>query len=1121
MQSTVPIAIASNGNKRDVVQNVSAGDEGDILQRLARNREMISTSLSPQKSSGFSGRRRSSSVRDALSSFFGTGNSPTSSMDDYSNLMNRNYSTASTAMCRGNSFPSDVGTKAYNITGSYQPDRHRNSVPYTTIDQLHTRQDTGLRRESDPVAAKKISSNNDIVRSFITHHASNSTMFINRVLSDYLADRGFIKQTPLYNKKSVLEISIATSAESVFLPTTKSDETEYLSLIHGSLNQARTQPVGSTNTAESDFLPSCPTMDTLNENNDLSLFPLHTQRTSPSNTARTGNAMDTSNSDRASPASNNNTTDADSFVASGNNNPMNNNNSPARNRHPNSHSRSLPNAWNSQMPSFSFALIFSLNKSTTLSDIKVELTSNVRVVWFNGLPPTKNVNEECYNIGSLDWTLNADNFNLFIPQGAKSPLDIVENHSNNRKLKVLQKLSMRKRRSFSNKAVLRENILNNLNASNSTNKLNAGVYVFTIPIVLASRIPESLYYPSARVSYSLRLATKLKDEHTQLVASRPRSSSIPSPQKLRSYSCSDSYEYSQIDDTIEGETYNNDKNSTGKITFPSSWLKSAKGRLKRNNSNGSSDNNGASSSGLAMQHDSEDTINLQYPLHLVRTPPEISVTTANKPLYINKVWENCLSYEISFAQKYVPLDGEIPITIKVAPLVKSLSVKRIRVSCREKISYRSKDYQYDFDQLDPLASDPCNPYHMRYLVRKKKDRSLPLFEVASKCTSGPSIREEVVTNTVDDNLLAYTSSKENNKDIPFSESFTVKTKLKFPKYCEVDATKAASLPPYGIDLFDPIKDPTQSENTSNNGNVLGFLVGRPNRASKTVHKIPQDKNHNEVNDTNGNSNTSLQTSSNVPIQHYTRLNKPRRGLYLDSMHFKNIQCSHKLEIVLRVSKTDSGSSKIIRHYEVIVDTPIYLISDLCNTSNIDLPTYDMATTESSKVLPPTFEEATSVSASPRSSVSYYPDDISMQQLNLSRSTSLANGYLSTLHPKTTAVSDSSNGAPIRDQQEQQARPLRTEDYALQMGNENNAYSNMDGLLSQDIFEQETAATLFKRDIVTMNFNNNIFTPRYSPRTFTNTDYNYNDNDNNDNDTEGPGPIIHPGPEPPRYDEISS
>ena len=1121
MQSTVPIAIASNGNKRDAGRNVSAGDEGDMLQRLVRNKEMIPPSLSPQKSSGFSGRRRSSSVRDALSAFFGTGNSPTSNTDDYSNLTNRNYTTASTAMCRGNSFPSDVVTNAYNITGSYQPGRHRNSIPYTTIDQLHTRQDTGLRRESDPVAAKKISSNNDIVKSFITHHSHNSTMFIGRVLSDYLADRGFIKQTPLYNKKNVLEISIATSAESVFLPTTKSDETEYLSLIHGSLDHAQTQPVRPTNDAENNLLPSSPTTDTLNENNDLSLFSLSTQRTSPANLANTGNVMDTSNIDRTSPASNNNTTDTDSFFSNGNNNTVNNVGSPARNRHPNSHSRSLPTAWNSQMPSFSFALIFSLSKSTTLSDIKVELTSNVRIVWFNGLPPTKNASEECYNIGSLDWTLSADNFNLFIPQGAKSLLDIVENHSNNRRLKVLQKLSMRKRRSFSNKAVLRENILKNLNTSNSTNKLNAGIYVFTIPIVLANRIPESLYYPSARVSYTLRLATRLKDEHIQLATSRPRSSSISSPQKPRSYSYSHSYEYSQIDDTIEGETYTNDKNSNGKIAFPSSWLKSAKGRLKRNNFNGGPENNGTSStSGSTAQYDSEDIVYSEYPLHLVRTPPEISITTANKPLYINKVWENCLSYEISFAQKYVPLNGQIPITIKVAPLVKNLSVKRIRVSCREKISYKSKDYKHDFDQLDPLASDPCNPYHMRYLVRKKKDRTLPLFEVASKCTSGPSIREEIVTNTVDDNLLAYTSSKENNKDIPFSESFTVKTKLKFPKYCEVDATKATNLPPYGIDLFDPMKDSTQSENTSNNGNVLGFLMGRPNRISKALHKIPQDKDHDEVDDQSGNTITSLQTSSNVPIQHYTRLNEPRRGLYLDSMHFKNIQCSHKLEIVLRVSKTDSGTSKVVRHYEVIVDTPIYLISELCNTSNIDLPTYDMATTESSKVLPPTFEEATSVSASPRSSLSYYPDDISMQQLNLSRSTSLANGYLSTIHPKTTTVSDSSNGALIRDQQEQQARPLRTEDYALQMGNEDNAYNNMDGLLSQDIFGRENASTLFKGDIVTMDFNNNIFTPRYNPRNFINNDDNYND-DNNDNDTEGPGSIIHPGPEPPRYDEISS
>ncbi|CAI4036900.1 hypothetical protein SMKI_16G1950 [Saccharomyces mikatae IFO 1815] len=1124
MQSTVPIAIASNANRRDVGQNYAANDESDVLQRLGHNREMISTSLSPQKSSGFGGRRRSSSVRDALSAFFGTGNSPTSNLDDYSNLANRNYTTASTAMCRGNSFPSDVVGNCFNITSSYQPDRHRNSVPYSTIDQLHTRQDTGLRRESDPVPLKKLSNSDDVVKPLMTHHANNSAMFIGRVLSDYLADRGFIKQMPLYNKKKVLEISIATSAESVFLPTTKSDETEYLSLIHGSLDHTQTESVNTTSAAENNLLPSSPTVDTLNENNDLSLFSLPAPRSNSGNMTGISGTRDRSNTGNTSLASNNNTSDMDSFVANSNNNITTNVDSTVRNRHLSSHPRSPPNAWNSQMPSFSFALIFSLDKPTTLTDIKVELTSNVRIVWYNGLPPTRNVNEECYNIGSLSWTLDANNFNLFIPKGAKSPLDVVENHSNNRRLKVLQKLSMRKRRSFSNKAVLKESILKNLNASDSANKLNAGIYVFTIPIVLANRIPESLYYPSARVSYTLRLATRLKDEHLQLATSQSRSSSLSPPQKSRSNSYSHPQEYSHVDDSIEGETYNNDKNANGKSAFPSSWLKSAKDRLKRNNSNGDSEHNGTSSTcNSTSQYDSEATIYSEYPLRLVRTPPEISITTANKPLYINKVWENCLSYEVSFAQKYVPLNGEIPITIKVAPLVKSLSVKRIRVSCREKISYKSKDYRHDFDQLDPLASDPCNPYHMRYSVRKKKDRRLPLFEVASKCTSGPSIREEVVTNTVDDNLLAYTSSKEDNKDIPFSESFTVKTKLKFPKYSEIDATKATNLPPYGIDLFDPVKDSIQSESTSNNGKVLGLLMGRSSKTPKAFHKIQRDKDHNEINDKNGNPITTLQTSSNVPIQHYTRLNKPRRGLYLDSMHFKNIQCSHKLEIILRVSKTDSGASKMIRHYEIIVDTPIYLISDLCNTSNIDLPTYDMATTESSKVLPPTFEEATSVPASPRSSLSYYPDDISMQQLNLSRSTSLANGYLSTVHPKTTAFSDTFHATQNRDQQEQQVRPFRAEEYVPHMVDGNNAYNNMDGLLSQDILRKEGASTLFKKDIVTMDFNNNIFTPRHDSRISIDNNDNYNDNDNNDNesDIEGPGSMIQPGPEPPRYEEISS
>lgn len=1129
MQSPVPIVIASGSDKRDVGPTVTANENtnaSDTLQRLTNNKETTSSHLSPPKTTVIGNRRRSSSVRSALSAFFGAGTSPTSNVDDYSNPATHNYTTAPplSSRFRGNSLSSDVPSNTYTGTGSYQPQRHRNSVPYTAIDQLHTRQDTGMRRESDPVALKKFTSgNNGTLKPLMSHRSESGSSFVGNVLSDYLTDRGFIKQKLLYNKKNVLDVSIATSAESVFLPTTKSNETEYLSLINGSLDRAQTQPLVATNTVGNELSPFSPGMDTLNENNDLSLLSLPTQRPIPANTANIDSTGFSNMAGNTSSTSNNNTTDTDSLGS--NHNIVNNTGQVTRNTHSHSRprSRSRSTAWNTQMPSFSFALIFCLNRPATLTDIKVELTSNVRIVWFNGLPPAKSVNEECYNIGALDWTLNADNFNLFIPRDAKSLVDIVENHSNTRRLKVLQKLSMRKRHSFSSKTMLKENILNKLNSSDASNKLNAGVYIFTIPIILANHIPESLYYPSAKVSYTLRLATRLEDEHSQVNTSQPHPTSLSSSVDPHSHTYCDPNENSRADDTIEGETYNTDSKSRSKTPFPSSWLKNVKGRLKLNSSNGGieCDSNGSltAADSASQRADLNSLVYSEYPLHLVRTPPEISITTANKPLYINKVWENSLSYEISFAQKYVPLNGKIPITIKVAPLVKTITVKRIRVSCREKISFRSKDYQHDFDQLDPLALDPCNPYHMRYLVRKKKDRSLPLFEVASKSTSGPAIREEVVNNTIDDNLLAYTSTKEKNKNIPFSESFTIKTKLNFPKYSEIDATKTTNLPTYGIDLFDPIKDSGQVESTSNNSNMLGFLMGHSNKTSNMPHKLQPEEGHNNFKDQGVNEVTTLQTSSNVPVQFYTRLNKPRRGLYLDSMHFKNIQCSHKLEIVLRVSKTDDSNPQLTRHYEIIVDTPIYLISDLCNTSNIDLPTYDMATTESSKVLPPTFEEATSVSASPRSSLSYYPDDISMQQLHLSRSTSLANGYLSKIHSKATTVSETFNSAPFQGQKDQQPHVLRTEDFSPQMTNAENTYNNMDGLLSQDILEQRNVSTLLEGDnTTTMDFNKNIFTPRGNPCTLISNDDDYNDIDN---DKDGPGPIVHPGTEPPRYDEISS
>lgn len=117
--------------------------------------------------------------------------------------------------------------------------------------------------------------------------------------------------------------------------------------------------------------------------------------------------------------------------------------------------------------------------------------------------------------------------------------------------------------------------------------------------------------------------------------------------------------------------------------------------------------------------------------------------------------------------------------------------------------------------------------------------------------------------------------------------------------------------------------------------------------------------------------------------------------------------------MLRISKPDPENPSKLRHYEVLIDTPIFLVSELCNSGNMELPTYDMATMGGQNnhaplsvnndffgntcPPPPTFEQAISVPGSPIVSpmgspnimASYDPDLLSIQQLNLSRTTSVS------------------------------------------------------------------------------------------------------------------------------------
>ncbi|AJQ09483.1 CLL_collapsed_G0001090.mRNA.1.CDS.1 [Saccharomyces cerevisiae] len=781
---------------------------------------------------------------------------------------------------------------------------------------------------------------------------ANSKKFNEQFLIEYLTARGLLgPKTVLSNE--YLKISISTSGESVFLPTISSNDDEYLSRLNG-LNDG-------TDDAEADFF-----MDGIDqqEGNTPSL----------ATTAAATESGGSINENRDTLLRENNSGD-----------------------HPGSGSELNTRSVeiDSSMVSYSIAVIVSVKKPTRFTDMQLELCSRVKVFWNTGVPPTKTFNEEFYNAASMKWNLNDENFDLFVPLSISPDDQMIENNSNDRQMRLFKNIPTEERL-YLDKTKTKASLLNAIDV-NKTHLYQPGDYVFLVPVVFSNHIPETIYLPSARVSYRLRLATKAINRKGFYRQDSNSPQPIVSPDSSSSLSSTTSS--LKLTETESAQAHRRISNTL---------FSKVKNHLHM------------SSHQLKNEESGEEDIFAEYPIKVIRTPPPVAVSTANKPIYINRVWTDSLSYEISFAQKYVSLNSEVPIKIKLAPICKNVCVKRIHVSITERVTFVSKGYEYEYDQTDPVAKDPYNPYYLDFASKRRKERSVSLFEIRTKEKGTRALREEIVENSFNDNLLSYSpfdddsDSKGNPKErLGITEPIIIETKLKFPKYEDLDKRTAKIIPPYGIDTYTSIPNP---EHAVANGpshrrpSVIGFLSGHKGSKSHEENEKPvyDPKFH----------QTIIKSNSGLPVKTHTRLNTPKRGLYLDSLHFSNVYCRHKLEIMLRISKPDPECPSKLRHYEVLIDTPIFLLSEQCNSGNMELPTYDMATMEgkgnqvplsmnsdffgNTCPPPPTFEEAISVPASPIVSpmgspnimASYDPDLLSIQQLNLSRTTSVSgpSGY---------------------------------------------------------------------------------------------------------------------------------
>lgn len=405
------------------------------------------------------------------------------------------------------------------------------------------------------------------------------------------------------------------------------------------------------------------------------------------------------------------------------------------------------------------------------------------------------------------------------------------------------------------------------------------------------------------------------------------------------------------------------KQSSVDITDPMFPISSVKSKSSKRNS--------AGNNSITVK---KNDIYLEHPLSVVRIPPLASVSTINRPVFIDRVWDDTLSYQFSFPQKFVTLGSKIPVNIKVTPLIKNVSIKKISIGITEKIAYASKDGKKVFKETDKLLRDRFSPYFHTFNNKKKKERLLLLYELRATKAGPRALKEEIITNALNENILAYFRTppdSKNKKGDSIIEPITIETTLDFPVHDD-NAEKKCNVP-YGIDDYEfissrnvtPNENLTASDTSNSNTRKMSFaqsLFGNLSKSNgskyrtKTNSQTFQEHRDNILEDP---TRTKISVTDQSDVANYiSKTNKAKRGLYLDSSNFHYIKCKHKLTFIMRVERISKDG--ILRQFEILVNTPIFLMSKNCTQDNLTLPSYERcgeAYYQPKEEILPTFEES--------------------------------------------------------------------------------------------------------------------------------------------------------------------
>lgn len=539
-----------------------------------------------------------------------------------------------------------------------------------------------------------------------------------------------------------------------------------------------------------------------------------------------------------------------------------------------------------------FAAIVELNKECTVKDLKFKFQSAVTLLWPSGDPYNKSFIKDGFKIGSIEWETTFDDADYYISTLNSNDVkakeitltDLIARTRNYRLADIGDQASRDGTPDLPEPAMhiystshARRNSTGSTTDGSYTAK--EGIYVFLLPLLLPEHIPATILSINGSLAHNL---------------------------------------------TVQ-------------------FAKMSK-KLNR-----------------------KSKVNAVYELPMVRTAPSFANSIADKPIYVNRVWNDLLHYAITFPKKYVALGSEHQINVKLVPLVKDVTIKRIKFNVLERITYVSRDLtrEQDYDGEDPFNLRPV------LADGKPRERVVPICELRTKSKSsgsGPEPYKEEVIKCPENNLLFSCYEHDQRvdgklSDVMVASPLDINIALPFmtTRTDKMILTSSGARP--HDDELDPHSSlphqlyPTDNA-TSRHSSFSGELPSSPviGALETNLHHVNADLLLSTAPDAEAELATTPELSSlmgeelhslasgnggafgtkeNIKAG-FTTLTK---ALYPDS-NFRHIQIHHRLQACFRISKPDPKDNYKVHHYEVVVDTPLILLSSKCNEESVQLPKYD-------------------------------------------------------------------------------------------------------------------------------------------------------------------------------------